>query len=306
MGTWTTRGKIGMVNVKKATVAEYANHDAMLAYIGKGGEYNTLFAENVQVAADANKPCMAWLAIDPNAYAGITPGAYPKPENDPHIKTLDRGLYQGGVYGNPKRTVHGIIIDAEYYRTADGNYLTATWVKDNAAHVLDIVYKRYKLPVWLYFNKALYVYYAEQDANSKFAIEALIDTAEGISFPDSGVVIVDGYPADNESPYTWIPFSGEHGWHFWGVGYVDNLYTFIYNGDKAKLYSDLGFVPAETTPEEPETDPEAPENNNNGTGMTTEQYNTLYGLLVDIQGVSNGVSSNVAAIKAFVDGIKGL
>jgi len=284
-----------MVNVKEATVAEFAKHDAMLAYVGKGSEYNTFFAKNVQVAADANIPCMAFMAIDPNAYAGINPGAYPKPENDPHIKTLDRALYSGGVYGNPIRAVNGIMIDAEYYRTTDGNYLTATWTAANAAHILDIVYKRYKLPVWLYFNKALYTYYANIDDSSRFAIEKLVDTY-GICYPDPNVVIVDGYPADNESAYTYIPFSGQLGWSFWGVGYVDNLYTFICNGDKAALYNALNFTPAETTPTTPtEPEPEEPETPTNPEPTTVDLTAVLEQLAI--------ANAKLDAIKAVTDGI---
>jgi hypothetical protein len=118
---------------------------------------------------------------------------------------------------------------------------------------------------------------------------------------------------DNMAIYTPASFKTSDGL-FAFVGYYKMgglRYSLIkWFGNEQNMIDKLGFTPvnysAKTTPEEPETDPETPENNNNGTGMTTEQYNTLYGLLVDIQGVSNGVSSNVAAIKAFVDGIKGL
>lgn len=257
---WTKFARACKINMKVATVTEVADFDAVIAFAVDGWKYlSDYFAQNVQVAADANKPCIAWVEFDPEVYGGINKGAYPDPEDDELFVAIDRALFNGGVYRENKagmRSIDGIMIDMSDNVLDGGSVLTGTWVAEHITHVVTTAWNRYKLPIWLYFSKATFDYY-KNDAIAKPSLEAVIDNY-GICFHDGSVVRVNGYPASDESPWTNIPFSGKQGWNFWGIGYVNNLYTFVYNGYPSKLYDDIGFVPAETEPETP-TDPEDPE-----------------------------------------------
>lgn len=196
------------------------------------------FDKNVQAAYDAGKPILLFYANDPELYVDMNLGSWPEPDNDPQIKELDRMLKMAS---GAMRKVHGIILDCSKVRMSNGKNLTATWIAEHGKHMVDMIWQRYKLPIWMYMNAdPLAVWPDSQE------IIGWIDSI-GVSTV-SKVDEAGGFPADGTKPT--LPYHGENGWGFWLYS-VAGDWKFLYNGDAASLYKMLNFTPKDTTPTDP-------------------------------------------------------
>ncbi len=305
MAQWDTRARAAFLDAAAVTKDKLAGYDAVIAKAATGEFHNPLFASNhVQAAYDAGKPCLAWLEADPNIYAGINPGRWPAPDDDWHCKAMDRALK---MTSGAMRAVHGIIVDVSKNTLPDKTVMTGTWMAAIAQRSVDILYARYKLPVYLYMSKGTYAYYKADPIASESLNQVI--TRNGICFP--GIApIVNGYPGDGTSPWNYAPFAGQGVlWYWWGYGSVNGLFSFLYNGDKQALYKELNYkATTPTTPTEPddENEPETPTNDDEGQVIPDASINAILGRLVRIEALLEQVFQNTSSIKEVTDGIKGL
>ncbi len=203
------------------------------------------FPATIQDAYDTGKPILLFYANNPELYVDMNLGAWPEPDNDPQIKEIDRMLKMAN---GAMRKVHGIILDCSKVRMSNGKNLTDVWIAEHGKHMVEIIWKRYHLPVWMYMNgdplKAW--------PNSQHII-GLIENwgLSTVSIAEE----VDGYPINGSKPN--LPYSGKNGWDFWLYSVGDD-WKFLYNGDVASLYKILNFTPRDTVPADPPDPGEPP------------------------------------------------
>lgn len=241
---WSTRARGLYVEDKDGAIsaADLANCDFVVA---KAGER---FTGTVQAAADAKIPCLLFVANEPEWYLnmGLDPSRWPKPEADPMIDITDKMILYAG--SSKKRAVHGVMLDTSKTITADKKTLPAPWIADHGQHMLDLIYKRYELPVYMYQNIDPMNAW-KNDFQAKEKLIAFIKR-NGICTVSFRTTDAQGYPVEGKGPV--LPYDDGVTWYFWLYAVAAKGMRFLYSGTKADLYAELGFKPG-TVPQEPPT-----------------------------------------------------
>jgi len=237
---WTNNARGVYIRAEDIELPNLSNYDFVFA------DPSIHFTDDVQAAYEAKKPILLFFQNDPELYRDMNLGSWPEPDDDPQIKVIDSMLrMQSGAM----RKVHGIVLNCSKVRMSDGDNLTDVWIAEHGKHMVEIIWKRYHLPVWMYM-----------DGNPLRAwpnSQSIINWIEGIGVSVVSIVQEkDGYPADGTKPT--LPYHGSKGWGFWLYS-VDNDWKWLYNGDVKTLYEMLAFEAEEQEePEEPEEPGEEP------------------------------------------------
>jgi hypothetical protein len=257
-------------DTQRVSVATAGQYDGLIAKTSTGSVVNSLFAEyptgHCQVAYDADIPCIGFHENRPELYVAGTLGRYPKADDDPQIKALDRALRTNGIL----RAVDSLMVDCSVYRQSDGNDAPLLWLVGSGRHLMETAYERYGLPVYLWMTLKTMQHY-KNDPQYEALVKLVCDF--GSCFNSSYAIAVEnGYPAASESQSNHNPYDGVDSkgkkvpWYFWGFS-QGSQYAFLYNGNRAKLFSDLGYV--ERNPDgsgegNGENPDENPDNGNSG------------------------------------------
>jgi len=235
MTDWKTkaRGVHLRANEQAGSLAEY---DFVVADVGDK------FTDNVQAAYDAHKPIMLFApSMLSRAVVDMGPDVVDwKPNAQPIIKELDRYILSNGV----KRVIHGIIIDASVTDNGEGKALSSWWIATYTDWLLNEIFKRYAIPVYLYQNKD-----PMRIANTD-GVQLLISLMDewGICTV-SPAPVTDGYPVDTAKPV--LPPNVDDGmvqWWLWLYKVATNEpWLWLYNGTKDALYKDLNFTDTDDT-----------------------------------------------------------
>ena len=233
---------LGLFSQSYVYPAALADYDFLIAEIGES------FTANVQSAYDAKIPCILFApnkVLKWHVDFGLNNPNWPTAEQEPLIKDLDRYIMMGDV----KREIHGIMLDCEYVTDEFKSPLTVNWWYERAKWMLDMIWNRYRLPIYLYMNK---------DPVTEYNVQPDIELVYKLC-ADYGVSVVDfvaeGFPSNSRQP--WRPYVGpDYPWYFWLYAWTPG--RFIYNGTVEELYAALeyeAYPPYEPPDPEPDDDP---------------------------------------------------
>lgn len=122
---------------------------------GSGGTLNPMIGQNIDRANNLGVPFFMTWQVDPNPYLGIAQNSYPQPEDDTHIKMMDRAVYIGGTPAGIKRKIHGIILDIRNNTTYNNQQVTQVNFRNMALYLFNTVWSRYRIPVYIEASQAL-------------------------------------------------------------------------------------------------------------------------------------------------------
>jgi len=247
---------LGLYTDPSHPIVDIEKYSYIFAKIGTKENYiadRFFHQENVGVAYKNEIPCIAmvehhitnWhleMTFDENDWKREI-------ENEDIIKRLDKMLVFAN--GEVNIAVHGIALDCSYVTDETGKVLTYNWYTDRCRFMLNTIYSRYHLPIYMYMNKEPIDTY-----NTGVAKEAVYKLCKdfGVSVVDwAAGVTEDDLPFDNDQP--WQPFVGaDYPWYFW---LFDNSpLRFLYNGTVEELYKALEYEAYPPFPPDPEPDPD--------------------------------------------------
>jgi hypothetical protein len=274
---WDTRAKGLFVEDKNGVIAP-EQLDGMDFLIAKTGE---LFTKQIQSAYDCKPriPFIMFYENDPEPYLemGLDPRKWPVGDADPQIKYLDR------MIGNPKRSIHGIMLSCSKIFHQGTKAFSPAWITQHGQHMLNMIWNRYHIPMYLYMDSNPWAVWKD-DVDGITMLNNFVKTQ--ISTVTFAIEMAGIVPATGQAPK--LPADTAK-WYFWLYSVGKNCLRFLYNGNKAMLYDELNFV-APTTPEVPPTE-EIPPATNVDLSALLEMTNKNNILL-------NEISSDIKAIKA--------
>jgi len=244
IGDRWSKSAVGLYTYDTLTQDDIEGYDFIISETGD------CFTDNVQTAYDAEIPCILFeshVILKWHVDFGINKDNWPTPDQEQLIRLLDTYIMMGDV----KRAVHGIMLNCQYVTDEQGNPLTVTWWVERCRHMLNMIYARYQLPIYLYMNKDPINTY-----NTGEAKESVFKLCKdfGVSVVDfASALTVDEFPLDTDNP--WQPFVGaDYPWYFW---LFDNSpLRFLYNGTQEQLYAALDYEAYPPFPPDPEPDPD--------------------------------------------------
>lgn len=200
--------------------------DFMVAKLG------TSFHDNVQRAYDLDMPCILFAEHHvTRAHIDMTFERLDwnnAIEQEPLIKQLDAAIYSNGV----RRAIHGIMLDCSYVKVeGEDEILTYNWFVQRSRWMLDTIWSRYRLPIYLYQNKTPIKTFTSADGHQSL-IKLLFDY--GVSTVD--LIITDEPERLPDLPYN----DAGYGWWFWLYKTVP--FTMMYVGTAAELYDQLNYT----------------------------------------------------------------
>ncbi len=236
MSVWSDKARLLYVDGEQlTTVDELSQYDGLIAKIG------SKFTANVQVAYDASKPIILFVENkifkNPHVDFGINENVWLDENHeiliiDPEIG-LDRYIYTNGI----KRKIHGIMLDCSGTYTSDTKEpLTSTWIVKRAKWMLNMIYKRYKLPVYMYMNSDPVNMFTGVKREEIYSL--IIEF--GVSTVSKALLLENGYPSDSDRPKLPYDDTSKVRWYFWLYNFT-NGWKFLYNGTKEYLYDELGY-----------------------------------------------------------------
>lgn len=246
--------------------------DFIIANMGYGETFDSKFTTHVQTAYDIGVPMIGFYRINVQQYAEFRLNDYdrwPVANDDPSIKTLDRQIMMGAT----KRAIHGIILDITFAQDATDN-----WVKQIAERVLDLAWKRYKLPIYIYASLALTKSFPGSEVLPTWltGLGSVASWKSGFTASADDPILVEWSnfptPGDDYKPeYVYasnVDFFRYANTKFAlpGIVGVDGkkiaVPLWMYNGKKEDIYEELGFkiaVPNPTPNPTPDPDPIPPD-----------------------------------------------
>jgi hypothetical protein len=133
-------------------ISKFQKIDFVIVDAGTGSIASELSSNHINDAYKLNAICIIKFNCDPELYWGYT-DILPEVDKDQQIKVLDNVIYyNGSVSPYNKRMVHGIMIDCSKYLQVDNKIITDYWVQKIGQDLIDKVWNRYKLPVYLYIT----------------------------------------------------------------------------------------------------------------------------------------------------------
>ena len=274
--TWTDNA-LGLFTQDLVSPLDLDGYDFLIA------EINDTFTDNVQSAYDAEKPCILFanhhITTDDVNY-GMNPDLWNQHiESHPLIKDLDKYIYSGDV----KRVIHGVMINCQYVTDENKEPLTVTWWTERNRWLLNTIYARYELPIYMYLNKDPVIEYKDE-------IESVYKLCK-----DFGVSVVDFVHIFDENEYPvaakqpWGPYEGpEYPWYFWLYTYEPTL-RLLYNGTPEELYTALNYEAYPHLPPDPEPEPEP------------NELAEVWKAIKDLQTESDGQQVDIDAMKAWIN-----
>lgn len=232
MTEWTgnARGVHFSGNEKATDLSQY---DFVVSEIGD------MFTSNVQVAHDAGIPILLFApSMLDKSRVDMGPDIVDwKAHAQPIVKELDKYILVNGI----KRVISGIIIDCSATDNGEGKLLTSWWISQYSDWLLDVIYKKYEIPVYLYMNSS-----PMKSANTEGAQMINNLLYEWGICTVSRAAIKSGFPVPNSKPSLppKVDESYVH-WWFWLYGMIGETGLWLYNGDKTALYNDLSFKAAD-------------------------------------------------------------
>lgn len=198
-------------------------------------EIGTTFHANVQAAHDEKIPIFLFAPsmLDKSRVDQGPDVVDWKPGAQPIIKELDKYILVNGV----KRAIHGIVIDCSAIDNGEGKPLSGWWIATYSDWLLNEIYKRYTIPVYMYMNGQ-----PMNAVNTEGAIliNNLIDEW-GICVV-SPTATIDGWPVAAAKPSmpTHVDASITQ-WYLWLYKTVSPM-LWLYNGTVSALYKELNFA----------------------------------------------------------------
>lgn len=280
MGQYASRAKgIWVEGNDEVTVAELANYDFLVAKVG------AKFHNNVQHAYDAGKPLIMWYQFRTDIWEGtpLNPSAWPADKN-----ICIQECRSWIMSGMSKRAIHGIVIDA----SEPANRTDVFWMTMPTKKFMEDMWTEFKLPLYLYLNRNPLNYFPTSTGKeSLYNLVKDMDGSSTITVVNTGT---DSLPLDGTKPI--MDYNQTKVW-FWLYKVVGSrLLTLYLQGDKAQLYSDLDFVPANDPGDN--TDPGNGDNDNPGTsgsGTVNVNLSEVVALLTQIKTELSRISKHFIA-----------
>jgi len=267
---WTKNARLAHFEATDAvTEAKMTGNHAAVIKLGTGLDLSPNSADQLDLVVRAyNRPAAGFYTVDFRYINGISdnPNAYPKPgdQNEWTVTALDRALFMGGVYGNPKRKYSALIIDVSQVEYEPGKILTPSWLwKFGIQHLGDMLWKRYRLPIYFYITPLSYQKMGgSPELREHFASLTQDNALSSVRFSGTDATL---YPPANAKPREIdMPEGAERRflldsgpWWLWL--YFGNPYLWLYNGTPKQLYEAWGWTEAPATQPEPEPEPEPDE-----------------------------------------------
>lgn len=195
------------------------------------------FNANVQTAYECGRPVVVFAEhqiLKWHVECGLDKAKWPLPAQEPLIQAIDHAILSGGA----KIAVHGIMLDCSSTKNELGETLTSTWYTERTDWMLNMVYKRYGLPIYLYMNKNPINTYKGQ-AGEQGVIQLM--AKHGVCTVSLVSNLDDGYPFPLVYPS--LPYNDTSlvRWNFWLYDLTED-WRFLYNGSLAELYKELNYV----------------------------------------------------------------
>jgi hypothetical protein len=208
------------------------------------------FHANVQTAYDVGIPCGLFYETNPDEMSAdvqLDPGSWAVTDV-PDYGRIVADIQSNGV----NRAINFIMLDIS---KGSAGKIDADWITGYNGWLMDKVYKKTKLPVYIYLTNN---FIAKYTGNDLINIQTfLVNKAENISTSTFTGTLVLPYDDSNNCP-----------WFIWLNNLLSaDLIGGVYNGTKEKLYGVLGYA-APVVVVDP--DDETPEGENPGPGTTTD------------------------------------
>jgi len=234
MGIWSTRSKGIWHDSSKGTISAQAlaGKDYLISKVGVNfntGDCNAAYAAKI--------PFGLFFESNPGLYIEYPLNDYTKwPIPDPTMKMLDSYIFMGDLV--TKRAIHFIVIDCSATTNGYGRDFTTMWITATGKYLIEMMKKRYKLPVYLYMNKNPFA--AAKDEMSIQALSTFCTTyGDGLSTYTKVAVGADGFPADGTKIS--LPYDSGKPWGFWLYNFGLNGADTIQNKDKAGFYTSIAY-----------------------------------------------------------------
>jgi hypothetical protein len=189
------------------------------------GKHGSKFHANVQTAYDVGIPCGLFFETNPDemsANVQLDPGSWAVTDV-PDYGRIVADIQSNGV----NRAINFIMLDIS---KGSAGKIDADWITGYNGWLMDKVYKKTKLPVYIYLTNN---FIAKYTGNDLINIQTfLVNKAETISTSNFTGTLVLPYDDSNNCP-----------WFIW----LNNLLSAdiiggVFNGTKEKLYGVLGYV----------------------------------------------------------------
>jgi len=237
---------------KSITADELKGYDFVVITLGSPDGINTMLAPQSEAARAAGIPVIGVYKLDPKLYVerGSDPWETWDMNIDPNIAQMHFRYYLDRMIksGDSLRYIHAVMLDGRNVlegKNVDGStkYVLGDWWVKVASYYANVCAKRYKLPWFIFMDRASMV-----KMNAFEKVEQWIYNAGS----NSAVAVVPAegnIPSDVPIPQHAFIANAIDLWMWKGA-------RWLYNGTKASLYDLLGFKPAVVAP--PTDDPDEP------------------------------------------------
>lgn len=297
---WNTQARgIGLNDSHTSVVIPEKGCDFVVSSMGKWNVTSETFPAHVQAAYNAKVPILGTLSLDTEPYhdSDINDyGRWASMEDDVHIKALDKMLKSGDVM----RAVHGLIFSITKTKNSDGRtYTTSAWVARVAERIIDLAWRRYSLPIWLFETWAAYKSIPDDSGILSNVLTnqgeiASLQLASGMTGTWGNI----GFPPDTwKMPNIYAPTTK---WALYSAGAVSleginaPVELWLFNGPKASCYGALNYTEPPSTGDGGTTD--------HGGGTTDP--GTPGGTTIDTTSIVAAIDRNTAQLKRIADRIE--
>lgn len=266
------------------TPEEIADVDFVVCEIGDK------FTKNIQTAYNHGKLFFMFVPhMLEDRHVNYGPGESNWPvDTDPLIKVLDRYVQSGGA----NRVIHGIIVDNSETKDEYGNPFTTWWIVKHCDFILDKIYERYGILVYMYMNNAPWNA-AKNDTDRQLLISHMVKW--GICVRDPATIEGD-IPVAAERPHPPYDDLSSIQWYLWlyYVKSTDPIWKWLYNGTVKKMYEDHNLEIGEAPGDVPTIPGEVPVIPGDIPGVSDEKIDEVILLLHEIVDLLLGIREKFA------------